>query len=90
MVCTKTCLICQEVIPPIKTTMSTECHTLPCNHDFHYICLYKTFRYSKLRECPYCRVPYPLFAFEKKHGRYIKGFHVPVITNNKSENNKES
>jgi len=34
------------------------CHTLICNHTFHYECLMKTFitcNDSKSRMCPYCR-----------------------------------
>ena len=32
-------------------------YKLPCNHEFHYDCLIKTFQYSnnKYNSCPYCR-----------------------------------
>ena len=44
----ETCAICGDDI-------NTEfCHTLRCNHTFHYQCLFQTFKSSKLCKCPYC------------------------------------
>jgi len=31
------------------------CHTLNCNHTFHYQCLFDTFKHDIGNTCPYCR-----------------------------------
>jgi hypothetical protein len=31
------------------------CHTLKCNHKFHYNCLQLTFKNLRCNHCPYCR-----------------------------------
>lgn len=43
------CAICEE---PLKNKLS---HILKCNHEFHYECLYKSFKQDWLKSCPYCR-----------------------------------
>jgi hypothetical protein len=44
----ETCAICGD---DIKTEF---CHTLMCNHTFHYQCLFQTFKSSRSCSCPYC------------------------------------
>ena len=43
------CGICNE-----KIDISYK-HKLKCNHEFHYECLYNSFKYDWIKCCPYCR-----------------------------------
>ena len=43
------CSICGEE----KTTQFT--HKLKCGHEFHYQCLFLSFKSMKTNNCPYCR-----------------------------------
>ncbi len=43
------CPICYDSLDKKYT------HTLPCNHKFHYECLYHSFKQDWMKMCPYCR-----------------------------------
>lgn len=45
----KICCICGE------PKESKFCHKLECGHEFHYNCLFLTFKNMKTNSCPYCR-----------------------------------
>lgn len=54
--------------------------TLKCSHTFHLECLIETFKYDKIRCCPYCRTSYPPIICNE-NDVFIKGFHkLKVIT----------
>lgn len=43
------CAICYEPLDKKHT------HKLKCGHEFHYECLYQSFKRDWLKSCPYCR-----------------------------------
>ena len=53
--------------------------TLKCSHIFHMECLIETFKYDKIRNCPYCRSLYPPISCNV-NDQFIKGFHKLKVT----------
>ena len=56
-------------------------HKLPCNHEFHYECLLKSFKMTKgnikkHHYCPYCRKAYTLLPIVNGLKKIEPGIHV--------------
>ena len=61
---------------------------LRCNHVFHYECLYMSWIYSKIPECPYCRSPYSCTIFNKNKKKNINKNNKICIAILKTGKNK--
>ncbi len=51
------CISCSICAEPLSSQYS---HKLKCGHEFHYQCLFLTFKNMKTNRCPYCRSQFNL------------------------------
>ena len=62
------------------------CHTLECNHKFHYNCLLLTFKNLRSNSCPYCRSKDNYLPIVNGLKKPLIGIHASKITDLFDEN----
>ena len=53
--CENICGICGDIISLDSQDLNLKNIKLKCGHNFHYICINYSYKYSKNTRCPYCR-----------------------------------
>ena len=62
------------------------CHTLECNHKYHYNCLLLTFKNLRCNGCPYCRSKNNYLPIVNGLKKQIVGIHVSKAEELSDEN----
>jgi hypothetical protein len=62
------------------------CHTLECNHKYHYNCLLLTFKNLRCNGCPYCRSKNNYLPIVNGLKKQVVGIHVSKAEELSDEN----
>lgn len=49
------CGICGDYINENETDLNFSNTKLKCGHNYHYLCISYSYKYTKSSQCPYCR-----------------------------------
>ena len=79
--CENICGICGDYINENENNLDLNNIKLKCGHNYHYICINYSYKYSKSSKCPYCR---------QEGGKIIKPLQScsAIIKTGKNKGNK--